>query len=247
MSAVPREAHRVDDERAFVLHSYPYSETSLIVDVFTLRFGRLPLLARGARRPRSQLRGVLLAFQPLSVSWAGRGEVRTLHRAEWLGGLPRPGGRALWCGFYLNELLTRFLARDDPHEKLFAAYAAAVARICAEARLEPVLRWFEKRLLAELGYALILDGEGGSGRPLEDDALYGYDPDRGPLRMAAGARAPGLVSGRTLKALALEDFEDAQVLAEAKTLMRQVIGHRLEHQSLRVTQVFRELQDMGGQ
>ena len=243
MSSPPRELSRVDEERAYVLHSYPYSETSLIVDFFTVRFGRVPLLARGARRPRSALKGVLLAFQPLAVAWSGRGEVRNLHRAEWLGGVPRPGGRALWCGFYLNELLMRLLARDDPHEQLFAAYATAIERISTQSKLEPVLRWFEKRLLGELGYALVLDGEAGTRRPLEDDALYSYDPDRGPVR-AAGDRGPGLVSGRTLKAIAAEEFEDARVLGEAKGLMRQVIGHRLERQPLRVSQVFRALQDL---
>src|SRR5579871_1289014 len=138
-----REASRVDDERAFVLHSYPYSETSLIVDCFTARYGRVPLVARGARRPRSALRGLLLAFQPLALGWAGRGEVRTLVRAEWIGGVPRPHGRALWCGFYLNELLMRLLARDDAHERLFDTYATAIERISSRRDLEPVLRWFE--------------------------------------------------------------------------------------------------------
>ena len=227
-----------------MLHSYPYSESSLIVDFFTVRFGRVPLVARGARRPRSALRGVLLAFQPLSLAWSGRGEVRTLHRAEWLGGLPRPEGRAMWCGFYLNELLMRLLARDDPHERLFGAYAAAIERISTQPVVEPVLRWFEKRLLVELGYGLVLDAEGDSRRPLEDDALYSYDPERGPRRGAAGDRGPGMFSGRTLKAIAAEEFEDPRVLAEAKLLMRQVIGHRLERQPLRVTQVFRALQDL---
>jgi DNA repair protein RecO (recombination protein O) len=244
MNAPARESSRVDEERAFVLHSYPYSETSLIVDMFSVRFGRVPLVARGARRPRSTLRGVLLAFQPLSIAWSGRGEVRTLHRAEWLGGLPRPAGRAMWCGFYLNELLMRLLARDDPHERLFLAYGEAIERIATQGALEPVLRWFEKHLLRELGYGLVLEAEGDTGRPLEDDAIYSYDPERGPLRAAGPLRSPGTVSGRTLKAIAAERFDEPQVLAEAKVLMRQVIGFRLERQPLRVTQVFRALQEL---
>jgi len=240
-----REAARVDEERGFVLHSYPYSETSLIVDVFSLRHGRVPLLARGARRPRSALRGVLLAFQPLALAWTGRGEVRTLLRAEWVGGLRRLSGRALWCGFYLNELLIRFLARDDPNEALFEDYAGALGRIGTESNAEPILRWFEKRLLLESGYALVLDAEADTGQPVAEDARYAYDPDRGPLRSPGSGRTiQGLFSGRTLRAIAREDFDDPQVLGEAKTLMRQVIAHRLESLPLQVARVFRELQDL---
>ncbi len=99
------QRHRVDGQPAFVLHAYPYSETSLIVDVFSRDHGRVAVLARGARRPRSVLRGVLLAFQPLELAWAGRGEVHTLIRAEWQGGQPLLAGKALFCGYYLNELL----------------------------------------------------------------------------------------------------------------------------------------------
>src|SRR5471032_161669 len=100
---------RPDVQPAFVLHSYPFRETSLVIEVFTREFGRLGLVARGARRPKSALRGVLLAFQPLRISWTGRSELRTLIRAEWTGGVPQPQGLALMCGFYLNELLLKLL------------------------------------------------------------------------------------------------------------------------------------------
>ena len=106
-----------------MLHTYPFRETSLIVEVFSRDFGRVALLARGARRPRSALRGVLLAFQPLEVGWAGKGEVQTLMKAEWQGGQPLLAGKALFCGYYLNELLMHLLPREDAHERLFAVYA----------------------------------------------------------------------------------------------------------------------------
>ena len=96
------QRHKVDGQPAFVLHTYPYSETSLIVDVFSRDHGRVALLARGARRPRSVLRGVLLAFQPLEIGWAGRGEVQTLLKAEWQGGQLLLAGKSLFCGYYLN-------------------------------------------------------------------------------------------------------------------------------------------------
>src|SRR5471032_2445213 len=114
---------RQDTQAAFLLHSYPYRETSLVIETFTRGHGRVAMVARGARRPRSALRGVLLAFQPLLVSWSGRSELRTLHKAEWQGGLPQLKGEALLCGFYLNELLLKLLPRDDPHEQLYQTYS----------------------------------------------------------------------------------------------------------------------------
>src|SRR5512136_3080456 len=122
---------RREDEAAFVLHTYPYRETSLIVEAFTANFGRVALVAKGARRPRSDLRGLLQAFQPLLLSWSGQQELKTLLRAEWRGGLPRVGGSALLCGFYLNELLLKLLPREDPHAELFADYETALADLAA--------------------------------------------------------------------------------------------------------------------
>ena len=127
------ERARQESREAFVLHSYPYRETSLLVDVFAKGFGRVSVVARAARSPRSALRGVLLAFQPLALSWFGKGEVRTLARAEWLGGHPRLQGEALMCGFYVNELLVRLLPREDPHDALFARYGDALARLGTKA------------------------------------------------------------------------------------------------------------------
>src|SRR5512137_1694086 len=98
-------AQRRDDQPAFVLHVYPYKETSLIVEAFTLDFGRVGMVAKGAKRPRSELRGLLQAFQPLTLSWAGAAELKTLVKAEWRGGIALPEGAALLSAFYLNELL----------------------------------------------------------------------------------------------------------------------------------------------
>src|SRR5499427_10678215 len=109
------ERVRQESREAFVLHSYPYMETSLLVEAFTRAFGRVSMVARGARRPRSPLRGLLFAFQPIALSWFGKGELRTLARAEWQGGQPLLRGEGLLCGFYLNELLLRLLPREDPH------------------------------------------------------------------------------------------------------------------------------------
>src|SRR3990172_6082536 len=129
-----RPRDRTGDE-AYVLHTYPYRETSLLVDVYARGAGRVTLVARGARRPRSPMRGVLLSFQPVQLGWYGKGEVRTLTRAEWIGGQPLLQGEALLCGFYLNELLLRLLPREDPHDALFERYGETV-RAAARADLK---------------------------------------------------------------------------------------------------------------
>ena len=157
------ERTRQESRDAFILHGYPYRETSLLLEVFARGLGRVSMVARAARSPRSPLRGVLLAFQPLALSWFGKGEVRTLARAEWLGGQPLLRGEALLCGFYLNELLLRLLPREDPHDALFARYHEALSRLARQGGSAQALRSFERALLKELGYAMTLERDGAGG------------------------------------------------------------------------------------
>jgi DNA repair protein RecO (recombination protein O) len=233
---------RVDHEPGYVLHTYAYKETSLIVEAFTRRHGRVALLARGARRPRSAMRGVLLSFHPLRLSWSGSADLANLIGAEWAGGIPLLGGRGLMCGFYVNELLLRLLPRDDPHEGLFEAYADALGGLAAR-DVSAVLRDFEKRLLAELGYAPLLETDAAS-RPIDPERLYSYEPERGPVP-ANGSR-PGqiVVSGRTLLDVAAGDYARAETRDEARTLMRALIGERLHGQTLHTRSILMELNEL---
>ena len=234
---------RRNDQPAFVLHAYPYRETSLIVESFTAEYGRIALVARGAKRPRSELRGLLQGFQPLLVSWSGQHELKSLLKAEWRGGLPLVGGSALWCGFYLNELLLKLLPREDPHPRLFARYETALADLGAGREQAPLLRRFELELLAELGYALPLVREADTGAPVDPAARYHYAFDRGPRRAVPepGMRMP-LVHGATLLALADGRYADAATAAEAKRLMREVLDHYLEQRGIESRRVVQELQ-----
>jgi DNA repair protein RecO (recombination protein O) len=237
---------RIDDAPAYVLHVHPYRETSLIVEAFARAHGRIALIAKGARRPRSALRGVLLAFQPLAVGWSGRGEVRTLQRAEWAGGQPMLKGDALLCGFYVNELLMRLLPRDDAHEALYEDYATAVAKLARGEPTAPILRAFERRLLKELGYALSLEREGAEGPAIVPDALYRYELERGAVRIAApsGTDDGPAFTGRALLDIAQDDYRDPHTLALSKQLMRMLINHRLDRQPLHSRRVFRDLQQL---
>jgi len=230
---------RADNEQGFVLHAWPYKETSLIVEVFSRSHGGLGILARGARRPRSALRGLLLAFQPLRLSWSGSAKLGTLTGAEWSGGEGALSGAGLMCGFYLNELLMRLLPREDPHEALYDAYAAALTRLAAGEPQAPVLRSFERRLLVELGYAPVLDREA-AGAAVEPEKRYAYQPDSGPVE-AKGGSGDMLVRGSTLLDIARDDYRAPETREEALRLMRVLIAERLGGQSLHTRAVLAEL------
>jgi DNA repair protein RecO (recombination protein O) len=232
----------VDQAQAYVLHTYPYRETSLIVEALARDHGRVALVARGARRPRAALRGQLIQFQPLGLSWSGKGELRVLQKAEFLGGWPMPKGEALLCGFYLNELLLKLLPRDDAHPALFAAYGTAVERLAGGFELATSLRRFEKALLRELGYALVLDRDAGSGTPIDPAAAYAYEPERGPVAIANGALTATRFSGRALLAIAADDYSDGETLSQSRTLMRLLINHRLERLPLHSRRILADLQ-----
>lgn len=238
------QKQRIDQQPAFVLHAYPWRETSLIVEIFSRDHGRVALVAKGARRPHSALRGVLMAFQPLLVDWSGGGEVKTLVRAEWLGGQPLLTGRGLLCGYYLNELLVQLSAREDPHPQLFQAYSEALRGLSANVSPAPVLRRFEIGLLRELGYGVGLDSEADSGDPVDPRARYVYIIEKGPVRDEGGDQDLPRVSGQTLLDMAQDVFESPETVAQSKVLLRMLINHYLGGKLLQSRRVLKELQEL---
>ncbi len=237
---------KVDGQPAYVLHTYPFRETSLIVEVFSRDFGRMALLARGARRPRAAIRGLLMAFQPLEIGWAGKGEVLTLMKAEWQGGQPLLAGQALFCGYYLNELLMHLLPREDAHDLLFARYGEMLARLAADPGgkvREADLRSFEKALLQELGYGLTLTHDS-DGKAIAAAAHYTYRMEQGPVRLEPSEAAAQVVSGKTLLDLDADDFADPRSRLESKQLMRTLMAYYLAGKELETRKIFRELQEL---
>jgi DNA repair protein RecO (recombination protein O) len=230
-------------DRGYVLHSYPYRETSLIVQVWTERHGRFAAVAKGARRPKSAARGVLVPFQPLALTWFGRGEVKTLKTAEPAGPALPLAGPSLLSAFYLNELLLKLIHRDDPHERLWGAYDEAVSALRERSRraagvpglvaaepgvgesrsIEPVLRRFELAMLRELGFAVELGHDVQEGAAIDPARDYWYVVERGPIPAeGAGERADAVrLSGLTLVHLESGRFDDARTAGEAKSLMRE--------------------------
>lgn len=227
-----------------MLHSYPFRETSLILDVYSRHHGRIAIVARGARRPRSSLRGVLMNFQPLLLSWFGKGEVRTLHSAEWQGGQPYLQGTALMCGFYLNELLLNLLARDDPHAQLFDYYRATLYRLANEADHAATLRSFEKHLLQELGYALVLDREADSAKPILPELCYRYVVEQGALADEDSESIGFPVFGKTLLDMEADDYADPATAQQSKQLMRILLNHHLGGKILHTRELIKDLQKL---
>lgn len=232
-------SRRVDYHPCFILHHRAWSETSLILDVFSLLHGRLSVMARGARSGRRGQAALLQPLRPLHLAWSGRTELVTLTGAEAAGQPRRLEKGRLLSAFYLNELLLRLLHRHEPHAELFQTYAQSLDRLAGRDDEEHVLRLFEKHLLRTLGYGLVLDHETGSGRPVRADQDYYYHFDHGP---ATGKPASGdavRVSGRTLLALYSEAHWDSDIARESKRLLCGIIDRHLENRPLQSRDLYK--------
>ncbi|EEO28156.2 DNA repair protein RecO [Oxalobacter formigenes HOxBLS] len=234
---------RVAEQPGFVLHSYVYRESSLVVEVFTRDYGRVALVAKGAKRPTSRLRGVLQTFQPLSIGWSGKSELRTLTSAEWVGGMIPLENSALLYGFYLNELLLKLLAREDPHQGLFEHYVRALARLATAESAQTVLRIFELALLKETGVASDFSVNIQDRSPVEPDGIYVVDPESGPRPATLGDTAPR-VSGKTLLDMVREDYADPQTQLQSKHLMRFLLAHHLDGVPLQTRKILIDLRQL---
>jgi len=251
-------------QAGFVLHQRAYRDSSLIVDFFTASHGRISVVARGVRKPKSRLAPLLQPFQPLLLSWVARGELGTMTAVE-SGGIPLMlNRRVLISGFYLNELLVRLLHRYDPHTELYHAYLAVLQQLAdlehalsslTSVNEQVALRRFEKQLLHELGYGLLLDHDVESGEPISDDALYHYHLEQGPVLFSdnpavrlrtyhSQQRQSDLIRihGSSLIDLRHGNFRDSDSLREGKRLMRAALGVHLGSKPLQSRAMFNQLQ-----
>lgn len=243
-------------QQAFVLHHYDWSETSLVLDLFTREQGRMAVVAKGAKRPYSQLRAVLLPFQRIQVSLSkpvkgeegGGPEVVTLRGAEWAGGNTLPAGAALFSGYYLNELLLKFLARQDPHPALFDAYAQTLARLD-----ETALRAFELRLLCEVGLLPDLSVASTTQAPLDTQRLYAVSPEAGVIVATAQDAMPAFSSAALVglqaallhgSMTALQQACESAQLQPLRQALRALLQYHLGHKPLRTRQVLLDVQKL---
>lgn len=233
---------------AYLLHQRPYRNTSALVDLFTPDFGRFTLVAKGIRVKKSKLVGLVQPFRPLYISWVSKGDLGTLHQVEARGlPLSLTGGQLL-CGFYLNELLMRLLQRHDASPELFSHYEAAIQCLhelpqnhelpqLPLAR-ERLLRIFEKNLLLELGYGLLLGYDAESGEAIQPGVKYHYYLEKGPVRAMSGESRGLQLSGQSLLDLAEESLTDPGSLRECKRLMRDVLALYLGAKPLHSRELF---------
>ena len=258
---------KITDEPAYVLHRYDWSESSLILDVFTRHHGRVALVAKGAKKPSSNFRPILLPLQPLHLAFGGDTEIRTLRSSEWMGGHVMPTGESLMAGYYLNELLIRLLARDDSHPTLFDAYALTVHIIAQEAKrphsgaesgseslqtLEVALRAFELMLLREIGFLPSLKSQTANLADLLADTAYVLIPEGG-LR-AAHAEDRSSLSGAQW--LSLQSALDSEMpfsqllqacstcLQPLKTQLRTLLHYHCGVTTLKTRQMMMDLQNL---
>jgi DNA repair protein RecO (recombination protein O) len=224
---------------AYLLHQRPYRESSALLEMFTASHGRVALVARGVRSPRSRRRGELQPFRALRLSWNARSELGTLTAVEADGTPLSFKGTVLYSAFYMNELLLRLLARHDPHPGLYMLYQASLQNFAHGLDVEPVLRLFEKRLLQELGYGLLLDCEAETGEPVQQERYYDYQLESGPV-VAEGESAQGFIfKGASLIALEQETMTTAEALRDAKRLTRAALNLYLGNKPLNSRELFR--------
>ena len=245
-------AKRYLDEPAYVLHRYDWSESSLILEVFTRGHGRIALVARGAKKPSSSFRPVLLPLQLLHLAFGGDAEIRNLKSAEWQGGHVMPTGDSLLSGYYLNELLIRLLARDDPHPALFDAYAATVQLLSSQSTdtLQVALRAFELRLLRDIGLLPALDLQTATLQALEPGTAYVLVPEAGLREAHEDDRAS--LSGAHWQALQLAlgeraTFSDTvraclEVGSELKVQLRALLHYHCDVKIFKTRQLMLDLQ-----
>lgn len=220
---------RVLQQPAYIIHHHDYSESSLLLELITRDYGRVGVIAKGARRPKSGRRALLNPFSPLLLSWSGRGELGVVTEIE-ANGLPLElKGEAIYCGFYVNELMLRLLHRHDAHEALFEGYQRCLQTLQIGQVNDTALRMFELLLLQELGYGLVLEQNTVDNMSIQPDITYEYIADNGPRRLNSGEKAVHGVEihGATLLALAAGDMSEAETLRELKLLMRYVLKRHL--------------------
>lgn len=238
---------RVLSQPAFLLHARPFRETSLIIEVFSREYGRIGLLARGVRNPKSRKRALVMPFQPLLIGWSGKGDLPLLTGLEATGGARELVAEQRYAAYYLNELLLKLLHRYDAHENLFDFYSAILDELHQCVPVQHALRRFEKELLSQTGYGLILNHEAESSRPVDAKRNYRYLPELGPRPVSHSVqdqhgKEPGInIRGKSLLDFHQDIFEDKISLKECRGLIRYLLDKQLSGKPLHSRQVFHQV------
>jgi len=258
-------SNAVSLQAGYLLHYKQYGDTNFIIDFFSLDYGRMSLLAKGARSAKPRTRALYQPFQPLLVSWVGEHELRTQTGIEESGPAVRLDGAALPCGYYLNEIILRLLAKDQPYRELFAHYALALAMLSDPSQKpEPVLRQFELQLLEALGLLPDFAHCRNDGEAIDDGEQFLFYtgsnqavliPEVDQHMAIPKKQTPDAVyhadgetldvgiplSGESLNRLAAFDIDHKDTLAEIKPLMRRILRTYLGDKPLNSRELFSSL------
>ncbi len=229
----------MQDQLGYVLHRREYSESSLIVDFFTQNHGRISLIAKGARRIRSPLKSALQPFTLLSLSWVGKGELKTLTQATPTLMLPLEP-ISMYSGFYVNEVLSRVLEKHTAYPDLFLHYKDCLNRLAIEGKnVEPALRTFEFQIFKALGYALDFTHCCATGEAVDPTMLYQFKENEGFI--ASLLQNNLSFSGRDLLAFDSLDFSEKNTLQAAKRFTRLALKPYLGSQPLKSRELFQTI------
>lgn len=216
---------------AFILQHRPFRETSLLLEVFTRDYGVISVLAKGVRKEKSRSAGLLLPFSLLHLSYLDKNELKVLTHVEYISSYPLQR-LALYCGFYINELLQKFLHPYDPHPQLFVYYQACLQDLLNGESIEQTLRYFELDMLEETGYAVQLDIEQYGNNLVQSQQRYNFMAGVGMIEDTRGC-----VKGETLLALAAQTSLSGESLLEAKQLLRKMLNEHLQGRPLKSREV----------
>lgn len=231
---------KVVSQPAFILHTRAYRETSLLIDAFTLDYGRVSLIAKGVRKKKSRSAALLQPFNELLITWQGKTDLQTIVSVDASDDSLIISGKTMYCAFYINELLTILLYKHDPHPVLYGLYKKFLTDLVQSSHNDELLRYFEVNLLSEIGYGLNLDAEYNSGFPFISEQLYRYDFENGAFQISSDPYEI-TVHGHTLTALHEKQLDNKQSRLEAKRLMRAIIHHHLEGRPLRSRELFKPM------
>ncbi|ORU92773.1 MAG: DNA repair protein RecO [Cycloclasticus sp. symbiont of Poecilosclerida sp. N] len=229
--------NKVHQQPGFILKSQAFKESSFIHQVFTQDYGLLSVISKGSRGKNSKHGSLLQAFRPLSISWVGKSELKTLTSVDETYHFKQLKGNALYCGLYVNELILNLIHKHDAHPRLFQVYMDVIGKLSVVKNVEPSLRQFEKCLFDEIGYGLSLQHEAESGKPIEPDAYYVYRMGLGAVAQEKTHHADVML-GSTLINLASNKLNDKTELAQAKRMMRRLIDAQLDGKILKSRGLF---------
>ena len=217
---------------SYILHSHKYKETSLLLDVFSKEFGRVGLIAKGARNNKKQQGIGFNQYQRYLISWIAKTELGTLTEIEPFEPMTSLKDHKALSGFYLNEIIMRLLHKHEPHPELFDIYDLTLKRLFKGEAEETILRYFEKALLHSLGYGLVLNVDVKTGEQIMENSDYYYEFDHGPSKQSFNSTDSCKVSGKTLLELDNESLVEPKQISEAKYLLRKVLSKYLGNKPL---------------